>query len=114
MTYNRFEDPKHKAWARKVKERDGFRCRVCHKDRCYLHAHHLNSWNVFIDHRFLVENGITLCTKCHESFHDIYGSGNNTYLQFREFLTLVKLLKQIAEEEHERRARRYHVRNHNT
>lgn len=107
MIYNRFDDPRHKAWARKVKERDKFRCRVCDKNQCYLHAHHLNSWNVFEEHRFLVENGITLCAKCHGSFHDIYGSGNNTYLQFREFWDLVKLLKQIAEEEHERRVRRF-------
>ena len=37
--------------------------------------------------RFIDElNGITLCKGCHSELHSIYGYGNNTIEQFREFL----------------------------
>lgn len=50
-------------------------------------AHHLDGYNWCIDKRTSVDNGITLCKKCHNEFHNIYGRGNNTENQFKEFIS---------------------------
>ena len=94
--YDRFEDPRHITWAKAVKVRDGFMCQICDDTECYLHSHHMNSWDLFVDDRFDVDNGITLCEVCHMRFHGIYGHGRNTKYQFQEFDKFVSLLKNIA------------------
>jgi hypothetical protein len=94
--YDRFKDPRHIAWAKAVKVRDGFMCQICDDTDCYLHSHHCNSWDLFVDDRFDVDNGVTLCQKHHHDFHAIYGSGHNTKYQFEEFEKFYSVIKQIA------------------
>ena len=94
--YNRFEDPKHIAWARAVKERDKFTCQICFATDCYLHSHHQNSWDFFETERFDIDNGITLCEKHHNDFHNMYGHGHNTKYQFEEFQQFYELIKELA------------------
>ena len=96
--YDRFEDPKHIYWAKKVKQRDRFTCQICGDTNTYLNSHHLMSWNRFVDQRFDVSNGITLCSDCHMHFHAVYGHGNNTKYQFKEYRKLVDIIKKIAYE----------------
>lgn len=91
--YDRFEDPKHIAWAKAVKARDNYTCQVCEASEVYLHSHHCNSWDFFVDERFDVDNGVTLCSDCHMQFHTIYGHGRNTKYQFEEFQQFVGLIK---------------------
>lgn len=95
MSYNRFEDPDHIAWARAVKKRDLFTCQICNATEVYLHSHHLNSFDYFVEERFDVSNGITLCENCHIMFHDIYGHGRNTKYQFQEFKDFLKVLDNV-------------------
>lgn len=66
----------------------------------YLHSHHINSYDVFINERFELNNGITLCQKCHDKFHTIYGHGKNTKFQFNEFVKVAHILKNIAKSRH--------------
>jgi len=96
--YDRFEDPKHIRWARKVKERDGFTCQICGATNTYLNSHHCNSWDMFEEERFDIDNGITLCQECHKNFHAVYGVGRNTKFQFEEYQKLAAIIIKVATE----------------
>lgn len=79
-------------WRKSVFERDNYTCQLCQSKngegkRVVLNAHHLDGWNWCEDKRFDVSNGITLCVKCHDRFHSIYGSGDNTKEQFEVFVS---------------------------
>ena len=54
--------PLHKQWSRKVKERDGYKCKMSN-DNCEgkIVAHHILLWSKFPELRYEVNNGITLC-----------------------------------------------------
>lgn len=89
-------------WRLKIINRDKRKCDVCNstssKENPIL-AHHLESFSsILINHNirtideafnckelFDINNGITLCKKCHLAFHRIYGNGNNTEEQYNEF-----------------------------
>ena len=86
---------KAKEWRKQVFERDHFICQECSKKNCYLEAHHKRKillilkdflklyleLNIIKDKRQLislaitykpfwdVDNGITLCKKCHNRYH---------------------------------------------
>lgn len=62
----------YRLWRVAVIKRDKV-CMVC-SDRKARHAHHLNHATYFPDEKFLPENGITLCQKCHSHFHNDYKS----------------------------------------
>ena len=73
-------------WVKAVFKRDGHTCQCCNQYSGKIHAHHINGYNFDKEHRVDPDNGITLCEDCHKEFHKIYGYGNNTIAQFREFL----------------------------
>ena len=74
-------------WRKKVFRRDRYTCQICLDDRGgNLEAHHLNGFDTFIDQRFDIDNGITLCENCHHVFHSCYGFGANTKEQFIDWL----------------------------
>ena len=73
-------------WRNKVYTRDDYTCQCCGQKGGRLNAHHLNGFNWDIKHRTDVNNGVVLCEDCHKEYHKIYGKGNNTIEQFREFL----------------------------
>lgn len=79
-------EPALNTWIKNVKLRDNRTCRVCGKQQKFMIAHHLNSWNAFPALRVDLENGICLCVECHDSFHKIYGKGENTHKQFEMFM----------------------------
>lgn len=73
-------------WRRDVFERDNYICQCCGYDKGgIIRAHHLYSWDLYQETRLKIDNGITLCNKCHKEFHFNYGYGNNTKEQFYEF-----------------------------
>lgn len=73
-------------WRKAVFEINEYTC-VCCEDNSggNLEAHHLYSHDKYIDKRYDVNNGVTLCDLCHKGFHLRYGYGNNTEEQFKEY-----------------------------
>jgi len=69
-------------------EKANYMCDCCFQKRStdvILNAHHLDGWNWAIDKRFDISNLVTLCERCHEEFHNVYGKGNNTKEQYEVF-----------------------------
>lgn len=91
---NRFSDVEYLSWAKNIKIRDGYRCQVCSKRGGRIHAHHMNAWSYFIEQRYDLKNGVTLCTFCHDKFHSIFGKGENTIFQFVQFKKMFSLVKE--------------------
>lgn len=76
-------------WKTAVRQRCNFTCVVtleCNKGKKKGFAcHHLNSFDIFVEQRYLPENGVYLKREIHKQFHNIYGYGKNTEAQFAEF-----------------------------
>lgn len=72
-------------WRNAVFKRDEHTCQICGCVGGTLNAHHLNGYHWSVHERFLVGNGVTLCSVCHNSFHKQYGYKNNTRQQFELF-----------------------------
>ena len=76
----------YKLWKGSVFIRDNFTCRKCKTENKGLIAHHLFNFAEYLELRFAIDNGITLCINCHHKFHTIYGWKNNNKQQMQEFL----------------------------
>lgn len=71
------EITKIKIWRDSIFERDNYTCDICKSTGGKIQAHHLNGWSYFKEERFNLENGITLCKKCHFDFHQSLGGFRN-------------------------------------
>lgn len=56
-------------WRKAVFERDGFTCQLCGQVGGGLQAHHIQHWSTNVNKRYQVQNGVTLCKKCHKELH---------------------------------------------
>lgn len=57
-------------WRMAVFSRDNYTCQICGDNRGgNLQAHHLKSFSRYVELRFEVSNGQTLCRECHEKVH---------------------------------------------
>lgn len=56
-------------WRMSVFERDEFTCKICGQVGGSLQAHHIIRWVDSVKLRFEIDNGITLCKKCHKEIH---------------------------------------------
>jgi hypothetical protein len=61
----------YRQWRDAVYRRDHFHCQTCQKhcEQMDIVAHHKNGFAAYKHLRFVVDNGITLCRRCHLSLH---------------------------------------------
>jgi hypothetical protein len=69
-------------WRKNVFARDSYTCISCGQYGGGLAAHHLDGWHWCTEKRLDINNGVTLCNECHDSFHEEYGKRDNTKEQF--------------------------------
>lgn len=65
------QSEKYKKWRTNVFTRDNYTCQDCKNTGIYLHAHHVKSFSEFKKLRFDINNGVTLCEKCHKKLHNL-------------------------------------------
>ena len=58
----------HKLWREAIFKRDNYTCVWC-GERGYLEADHIQRWCDFPELRLAIDNGRTLCRKCHKRRH---------------------------------------------
>ena len=74
-------------WRNDVFKRDNYTCKKCGDNKGHnLNAHHIINHCKDKSLRYDVNNGITLCDKCHIAFHKQYGYKDNNEIQLKEFL----------------------------
>ena len=56
----------YRLWREAVFSRDNWTCMICGKRGGHLNADHIKSFSQFPDLRFAIDNGRTLCIKCHQ------------------------------------------------
>jgi len=76
----------YRLWRKAVYERDNWICQKCGESGGKLNAHHINNFADYPEIRFAIDNGVTLCKKCHIKFHKKYGRKNNTKEQLENYL----------------------------
>lgn len=75
-------------WRESVFARDYWTCQKCNDNTGgNLVAHHIFNFSKWKELRVAIDNGITLCEKCHDKFHKKYKQFNNTKEQLMEFLS---------------------------
>lgn len=79
----------YKLWREAVFSRDNWICQKCGQRGGKLNAHHLRNFADVAESRTLIENGITLCKKCHIEFHKIYGIKNNIEERYKDFFNIL-------------------------
>ena len=61
----RIKDSNYILWRAKVFARDDYNCQECGQHGHVLNAHHIKDWLSYPESRYDVDNGVTLCKKCH-------------------------------------------------
>ena len=57
----------YKVWRATVFKRDGYTCVICHERSKRMEAHHILPWAEYVELRYSVSNGVTLCKTCHDA-----------------------------------------------
>ena len=77
----------YKLWQDSVLNRDNNTCQKCgYNFVSKLVAHHILNFSKWVELRFAIDNGITLCRNCHKEFHLKYKKTNNSREQVLEFI----------------------------
>lgn len=76
---------RYKEWRAAVFERDDYTCQKCGRRGITINAHHIESFSGNPELRTELNNGVALCTDCHNEFHHIYGH-DCTRDQWNKFL----------------------------
>lgn len=70
---NRIE---YRLWREAVFARDNWTCQECNIRGDKLHPHHIKQFAYYPKLRFAIDNGKTLCIRCHKEYHKKNGNRN--------------------------------------
>ena len=62
--------PAYKRWRISVFKRDKYKCKLCDSNK-KIEANHIKRFSEYVELRFEVSNGITLCNPCHKKIRGI-------------------------------------------
>jgi hypothetical protein len=79
-----------KLWKDSIFARDNWTCQRCQIRGSKLAVHHIKPFAHYIELRFALDNGITLCAECHKLFHKTYGCKQDIYQKLTDFLESYK------------------------
>lgn len=79
----------YQEWRELVLANSNFRCVICDTTK-NLQAHHIESYHANPHLRLDPDNGVTLCKRCHDDFHSLFGWRNNTDGQWRTYYSIKK------------------------
>jgi hypothetical protein len=71
----------YKQWRKSVFERDDYTCQECQQRGIYLEAHHKKAFIDFPLLRYDINNGMTLCRKCHKKINKQQMLGNKNAIR---------------------------------
>lgn len=83
--------PAYENFRKQVFEKDNYTCQCCGHYSVKLNVHHIKPFAEYKELRTELSNGIVLCAECHDSnfigsFHNIYGTLNNTPAQLETYI----------------------------
>jgi len=76
----------YKEWRKQVFERDNYTCQKCGQIGYELNAHHIESYRENENKRTDIDNGVTLCRKCHVEFHSLHGRKDTCNEMLQEYI----------------------------
>jgi len=83
----------NKKWVKAVFKRDDHTCQSCNVRGGKLEAHHIAGWATHKSERFNVENGVTLCKPCHDSYHYDFNPSVIEHNSFYHWMVLYSVIK---------------------
>ena len=95
------ESNEYDEWRKTVFKNNNYKCVICGSSK-ELKAHHIYPFAIYENLRLDISNGITLCANHHAldisgSFHNIYGSKNNTPQQLEDYINATRASLGITE-----------------
>jgi hypothetical protein len=59
----------YRKWRESVLIRDGYTCKNCGAKEKVMNVHHIKPFSNYVDLRYDINNGVSLCEKCHRAIH---------------------------------------------
>ena len=90
---NRSHIPGYWLWVKSVFDRDNHTCQSCNVRGGTLNAHHIAGWSTHKSERLNVDNGVTLCETCHDSYHYDFNPSVIEHNSFYHWMVLYSVIK---------------------
>ena len=93
-SYQRNHIPGYCLWVKAVYDRDKYICQFCgYSKGGTLNAHHIDAWSTHKSERLNVDNGVTLCKPCHDSYHYDFNPSVIDHDSFYHWMVLYSVIK---------------------